>query len=231
MFGHGFVQVDNEKMSKSLGNVLEPMEIITKFKCRPTRFATSSCASARSPATASTADQRFAEVYNSELANNLGNLFSRAVKLISANYDSRLPGTAGRGSTNVEKLAAAVAEVRGHVEACRYNLALQAIWTLVLNPANQYLEAKAPWKLVKTDKEATKEVLFNVVQPLRMASILLKPFIPRSAETIYRSFNFPTPWEKVKYADAAGPGTQTEDLRVLADLQDGKVKPLFPRIG
>ena len=109
--------------------------------------------------------------------------------------------------------------------------ALQAIWTQVLNPANQYADEKAPWKLVKTDKDATKDVLFHLVQPLRVASILLKPFIPRSAETIYRSFNFSTPWDKVKYADAAGPGTQSEDLRVLAELQDGKVKPLFPRIG
>ena len=74
-------------------------------------------------------------------------------------------------------------------------------------------------------------MLFDLVQPLRVASILLKPFIPRSAEIIYRSFNFPTPWDRVSYADAAGPGTQTEDLRVVAELQEGKVKPLFPRIG
>jgi methionyl-tRNA synthetase len=66
---------------------------------------------------------------------------------------------------------------------------------------------------------------------LRIASILLKPFIPRSAETIYTSFNFPIPWEKVKYADAAVLSPQPDDLRVTAELVDGKVKPLFPRIG
>jgi methionyl-tRNA synthetase len=121
--------------------------------------------------------------------------------------------------------------VREHVENCRYNLALQKIVLELLTPTNQYLESNAPWKLVKTDKEAAKRVLFNAVQSLRIASILLKPFIPRSAETIYTSFNFPTPWADVKYADAAELRAQPDDLRVTAELLDGKVKPLFPRIG
>jgi methionyl-tRNA synthetase len=128
-------------------------------------------------------------------------------------------------------LCAFVATVRGHIEACRYNQALQAIILDFLTPTNQYLEANAPWKMVKTDKEAAKRVLFNAVQSLRIAAILLKPFIPRSAETIYKSFNFPIPWEQVKYADAAELKPQAEDLRVTAELVDGKVKPLFPRIG
>src|SRR5205823_8781119 len=123
-----------------------------------------------------------------------------------------------------------VGSVRGHVEACRYNQALHAIVLEFLTPTNQYLETHAPWKLVKTDKEAAKRVLFNAVQSLRIASILLKPFIPRSAETIYKSFNFPTPWEEVKYADAAELKSQPDDLRITAALVDGKVKPLFPRI-
>ena len=84
----------------------------------------------------------------------------------------------------------------------------------------------------KTDKEAAKWVLFNAVQSLRIASILLKPFIPKSAEAIYTSFNFPTPWGEVKYADAAELKAQPDDLRVTATLDEGgKVKPLFPRIG
>jgi methionyl-tRNA synthetase len=74
-------------------------------------------------------------------------------------------------------------------------------------------------------------VLFNAVDYLRRASILLKPFIPQSAEAIYKSFNFPQPWDTVSYADAAELRAQPDDLRVTAELVDGKVKPLFPRIG
>jgi methionyl-tRNA synthetase len=99
-----------------------------------------------------------------------------------------------------------------------------------LTPTNQYLETNAPWKLVKSDKEAAKRVLFNAMQSLRIASILLKPFIPKSAEAIYTCFNFPTPWADVKYADAAELRAQPDDLRVTATLFDGKVKPLFPAI-
>jgi methionyl-tRNA synthetase len=174
------------------------------------------------------------EVYNSELANNLGNLFSREMTITWKNFNGAFEGTAGKVPEAVVPgldLAAFVAEVRGHVEACRYNQALQAIVQQFLTPTNQYLESNAPWKLVKTDKDAAKRVLFNAVQSLRVASILLKPFIPRSAEAIYTSFNFPKPWAEVRYAAAAELTAQPNDLRVTAQLVGDKVKPLFPRIG
>ena len=128
-------------------------------------------------------------------------------------------------------MAAAVQTVRAHVETCQYHQALETIWRQVLDPANKYADQQAPWKLVKTDKDAAKAVLFDLLEPLRAACILLKPFLPRSAETIYNSFNFSTPWIDVRYADAAQASRSSEDLRVLAQLEGGKVKPLFPRIG
>jgi methionyl-tRNA synthetase len=176
---------------------------------------------------------RFAEVYNSELANNLGNMLSRCLTLITKNYNGVLDGTR---DANPEAVVPGdhphfVNQLRIAVRKCEYSHALQLIVQHFLTPTNQYLEANAPWKLVKTDKEAAKRVLFNAVHSLRIASILLKPFIPRSAEAIYKSFNFPTPWEDVTYADAAELKAQPDDLRVTAELTDGKVKPLFPRIG
>jgi methionyl-tRNA synthetase len=238
VFGHGFVYVKNEatgdvqKISKSLGNVVEPMDIISKFSADAFRyFFLRECPF---PGDGEFSWKRFADVYNSELANNLGNLLSRLVTIPSKNYDSVLPGTGGVRPEPVVPnldLAKFVADVRGHVEGCRYNQALQAIVLEFLTPTNQYLEVNAPWKTVKTDKEAAKRVLFNAVQSLRIASILLKPFIPRSAEAIYTSFNFPISWADVKYADAAELTSQPDDLRVIAALIEGKVKPLFPRIG
>ena len=70
-----------------------------------------------------------------------------------------------------------------------------------------------------------------MVEPLRAAAILLKPYLPRSAETIYRSFNFAKSWDSVRYEDAIQPQLQNDDLRVLVTLEGGKPKPLFPRIG
>ena len=74
-------------------------------------------------------------------------------------------------------------------------------------------------------------MLYDLVEQLRCVAILLKPFLPATAEHIYRSFNFKQRWEEVRHEDVwAHPG-QSEDLRVVAALDDGNVKPLFPRIG
>ena len=238
VFAHGFVYRKNEstgeveKIGKALGNVVEPMEVISKFSAEAFRYYF--LRECPFPSDGEFGWGRFAEVYNSELANNLGNLLSRCLTLITKNYGGVLDGTAGKTPESVVPgldLAAFVATVRGHVEACRYNLALQAVVQDFLTPTNQYLESNAPWKLVKTDKETAKRVLFNAVQSLRVASVLLKPFVPRSAAVIYTSFNFPKPWAEVRYADAASLAAQSDDLRVTAALVGDKVKPLFPRIG
>ena len=232
VFSHGFVNNNGEKMGKTLGNIVDPVEIIARSNTDAYRYYF--MRECPFPADGDYSGQRFEEVYNSELANNLGNLFSREMTITYKNFGGVFDGTAGKTPDAVVpnlNLAEFVATVRGHVEACRYNLALQAVVQDFLTPTNQYLEANAPWKLIKTDKDAAKKVLFNAVQSLRVASILLKPFIPKSAETIYTSFNFPTPWAEVKYADAAELKAQSEDLRVTAELIDGKVTPLFPRIG
>src|SRR5262249_25175125 len=213
-----------EKISKSLGNVIEPMEVISKFSAEAFRYYF--LRECPFPADGEFGWGRFAEVYNSELANNLGNLLSRLITIPAKNYDRVLDSTAGKVPEPAVPgldLNLLVGEVREHVEGCRYNLALQKIVQDFLTPTNQYLESNAPWKLVKSDKEAAKRVLFNAVQSLRIAAILLKPFMPRATETIYKSFNFPTPWEQVKYADAAELKPQPADLRVTADLSDQKV--------
>jgi methionyl-tRNA synthetase len=240
VFAHGFVYFEGGKIAKSraeeleargLGYLLEPMEIIRRFSAEAFRYYF--LRECPYPSDGDFSPDRFIEVYNSELANNLGNLSSRELTLTWRNFGGVFEGTAGVVPEPVVlglDLAAFVGTVAGHVEACRYHQALQAIVLEFLTPTNQYLEANAPWKLVKTDREKAKQVLFNAVQSLRIASILLKPFIPRAAQTIYTSFNFPKPWAEVSYQDAAELKAQPDDLRVTAELVEGKPRPLFPRI-
>jgi methionyl-tRNA synthetase len=259
VFSHGFVYRKNEttgdveKIGKALGNVVEPMEVISKFSADAFRYYFLRECPYSSDGEFSWG--RFAEVYNSELANNLGNTLSRCITLVAKNYNGTLAGTGERIPEEIIGIPGSkegafseaidygaippktinrqsiIEELRTSVEECKFNLALQTIVLQLLTPTNQYLEANAPWKLVKTDREMTKRVLHNAIESLRIAAILLKPFIPRSAETIYTSFNFPKPWSEVTFADAAQLTAQTDDLRVTAELVDGKVKPLFPRIG
>src|SRR6185369_9244914 len=138
-------------ISKSLGNAIEPMDIITQFSADAFRYYF--MRECPFPGDGDFSWERFTEVFNSELANNLGNLLSRCLTLITKNYDSVLSETGERGvltprdgATHTSgslqtplaiapavpelDLRAFVEEVRGHVEACRYNQALQA---LVLN--------------------------------------------------------------------------------------------------
>jgi methionyl-tRNA synthetase len=238
VFAHGFVYRKDEdtgeltKLSKTLGNIIEPMEIITRFSAEAFRYYF--LRECPFPGDGEFSWQRFGDLYNADLANNLGNLYSRVVRLIAQNYDGLLDATAGLepGEIYAEiDTETTVQQVQAHIDACQYNQALQRIWQQILDPANQYADRTEPWKLVKTDRQAAKEVLFDLVEQLRAAAILLKPFMPRTAETIYHSFNFPQSWETVRHEDVWVHPRQAEDLRVLAPLEEGKVRPLFPRIG
>ena len=232
VFGHGFVYRDLKeqiKESKTLGNVTEPMYIITKFSSDAFRYYF--MRECPYYGDGEFTWSRFATVYNSDLGKNLGNLLSRVTTLIVKNFDCVLPGTAEQTPVSiVPELPEIVRQVQAHMEACQYNVALEKIWRAILDPANQYAEKNEPWKLVKNDKDAAKPVLFNLSEILRAAAILLKPVLVRSAETIYGSFNFTQPWNAVRYADVCARPAQGEDLRIVAALEGGKVKPLFPVI-
>jgi methionyl-tRNA synthetase len=233
VFGHGFVYAKGgQKIGKSLGNVVEPMDLITKFSAEAFRYYfLSECPF---PGDGEFSWERFVEVCNADLANKLGNLYSRVTTLLVQNYECHLADTARLEAgefykdTDVETI---VKQVQQHVEACEYSQALQLIRLKLLDPANKYLEDTKPWMLVKTDKAAVKSTLYDMVELLRGVAILLKPFVPRMAETIYTSFNFPQSWDSVRYEDVWGHSRQAEDLRLTAPLQEnGKVKPLFMRI-
>src|SRR5437868_2238707 len=142
VFGHGFVYIKNEetgsveKISKSLGNVVEPMEIISKFSGEVFRYYF--LRECPFPGDGEFSWRRFADVYNADLANNLGNLYSRVVTLISKNYSGHLSATSGvepgeiYDQTDTEKT---VEQVENHIEACQYNQALERIWRQILDPA------------------------------------------------------------------------------------------------
>jgi methionyl-tRNA synthetase len=239
VFAHGFVYRKSEETgelvkdskSRKTPGVKDPMEIIAKYGSDAFRYYF--MRECPFPGDGEYSWSRFADVFNGDLANKLGNLYSRAVTIIAKNYGGTLRETGGRKPgviyTEVDT-EATVQQVQKHIEACQYNLALEKIWRLILDPTNQYADKKEPWKLVKTDLAAAGHVLYDMVEQLRITAILLKPFLPTAAETIYQSFNFPQPWAQVRYEDVWVRPTQVEDLRVLAALHDGKVKPLFPRI-
>jgi methionyl-tRNA synthetase len=238
VFGHGFVYRKNEetgevlKIGKSMGNVIEPMEIVSKFSVEAFRhYFMSQCPFGGD---GEFSFERFADVYNADLADNLGNLFSRTLTMCVKYFQGDLGATSGvdvstwRGGVD---LGALVDDLRGLLGSFHYNFALQRIWQEVLGSGNRYIQETAPFKLIKTDPEATRIVLINLAEAFRVISILIKPFLPQTAETFYQAFNFEEtqPWSSVGYADAARVPTNAS-LRVTTPLIEGKPAPLFPKI-
>jgi methionyl-tRNA synthetase len=238
VFGHGFVYRKNEvtgeiqKLSKSLGNVVEPMELIEKFSAEGFRYYFMSQCPFGGDGEFSF--ERFAEAYNSGLANNLGNLYSRILTMCLKYFDGCLEGVASVDVTRWRKgldLDLMVGVLREQIGSFEYSPALQRIWRDVVDSANRYIQETEPFKLAKTDPAACHVVLVNLAEWLRVAAILIKPFLPRTAETFYRSFNFheSKAWEEVGYGDAAAPRLP-ESLQVTAPNTAGKPSPLFPKI-
>jgi methionyl-tRNA synthetase len=232
VFAHGFVYNKGLKMGKAIGNVVDPMDVFRRHGADAFRYYfMKECPFGGD---GNFSEERFAEVYNADLADNLGNLYSRVLTMCVKYFDGRLTGSSSVTPTAWLAgldLAALVDELRGLVGSFEYNVALQKIWLDVVNAANRYIEVTSPFKLAKTDPEACKAVLVNLAEAVRVVAILTKPFLPRTAETFYNAFNFGTvrPWDAVSYADAALPPPGLE-LEVTAPLTGGKPQPLFPRI-
>jgi methionyl-tRNA synthetase len=236
IFAHGFVYIKGAKASKTPTDTdrkpPDPSELVRDHGADAVRYYfMKECPFGGD---GSFSEKRFAEVYNADLADNLGNLYSRVLTMCAKYFDGKLVGsssitpTAWLAGLN---LGALVEELRTLVGSFEYNIVLQRIWLDVVSAANRYIEVTSPFKLAKTDLEATKVVLVNLAEAIRVVAILTKPFLPTTAERYYQAFNFAEdrPWSSVQYADAAkAPGDL--ELRVTAPLQNGKPTPLFPRL-
>jgi methionyl-tRNA synthetase len=238
VFGHGFVYRKNEatgevqKLSKSLGNVVEPMDLISKFSSEAFRlYFMSQCPFGGD---GEFSFERFTDSYNSALANNLGNLYSRILTMCLRYFEGNLGSTEGIDLTLWRRgldLTSLVGNLRELMIAFDYSSACGRIWMEVVDSANRYIQETEPFKLAKTDLEACRVVLVNLAEWLRVASILIKPFLPKTAETFYKAFNFEEhmPWDEVSYGDAAAP-LQSTEMRVMAPSSGGKPAPLFPKV-
>ena len=149
-------------------------------------------------------------------------------------FEGRLevPASASAGAWNKGlDLAGLVDSLRRLVGSFEYNVAFQRIWRDVVDSANRYIQDTEPFKLAKTDLDQCRLVLVNLADAVRVAAILIKPFLPRTASTFYRAFNFDEAkaWEQVRYSDVTQPFAGRE-LRVTAPITGGKPDPLFPKI-
>jgi methionyl-tRNA synthetase len=184
VFAHGFILNRGEKMSKSTGNVVDPMELarlygvdaLRYFLLREVNFGSDG----------SFSDEAIVTRANADLANSFGNLAQRTLAFIAKNLEGELPG-AGRGEAADTELLATVDDAGREFREAFGNLALgQALeaWMRAVFACNQYIDAQAPWALRKTDPERMQAVLGTLVRAIRDLAILVLPVVPESAGKI-----------------------------------------------
>jgi methionyl-tRNA synthetase len=188
VFAHGFVLNRGEKMSKSVGNVVDPGDLIEVFGVDAVRYFL--LREVPFGQDGSYSDEAIVNRINSDLANELGNLAQRCLSMVARNLDGTVP-TPGDFTVDDEALLARADALldtaRKHFDDQAMHLALEAIW-LMLGAANRYFSAQQPWVLSKSPEAADQQrfatVLYTTMEAVRVAALLVQPVMPASATTL-----------------------------------------------
>jgi len=184
IFAHGWWLIGESKMSKSLGNVVDPLGLIEEYGVDPVRYYL--MREMVLGQDASFTIESFIKRYNSDLANDFGNLLSRISNLLKKFFDGRIPqdeDDSAEGLDVKSKAVETVAIVWEKIEVMRVNEAIEIILQFVRS-INKYIETKAPWKLAKEEPKIAGKVLFTAAEALRVSAILLSPIMPNRTQTV-----------------------------------------------
>ena len=221
---HGWITFNGQKMSKSLGNVVDPFVLSERYGADAIRYHI--LREMALGADSSFSNEIMINRINSDLANGLGNLVSRTVAMVDKYFGGTLPQEKLSGEFDDDLKAVALA-VRPEVEqssaASQLNLALAEIFKLV-SRANKYIDETMPWVLAKNeaDKPRLAAVLYNLLEAIRIASTLLSPFMPSTMPKIFEQIGAND--SDISYENAAKWGV----LPACVTVKKGEV--LFPRI-
>ena len=209
VFAHGFLTVDGQKMSKSLGNVIDPFELVEEFGADAVRYFFLREVSFGNDGDYS--NEKLTLRVNADLANNLGNLAQRSLSMINKNCDAKVP-TPG-ALTDADN--AIIAEVGEAIEAAQKamdeQLVHEATGAIIaaLSSANNYFAAQEPWALKKTDPERMATVLYVTADTVRRLTIPMLAFVPASAARLLEQLGVPAANHTL--ADSKVPGLLAAD--------------------
>jgi len=191
VFAHGFLTVDGQKMSKSLGNVVDPFELAAEFGVDQLRYFLLREVSFGQDGDYSR--EKLVNRVNADLANNLGNLAQRSLSMINKNCDGKVPEF-GHATTADEALDTEVGEaIQAAQKFMDEQLVHEAIGAIItaLSSANNYFAAQEPWALKKTDPERMATVLYRTADTVRRLAIPMLAFVPASAARLLEQLGVP----------------------------------------
>ena len=222
VFGHGWLLVDGGKMSKSKGNVVDPVVLVNMFGADAVRYYLLREIPFGSDGLFN--NEIFIKKVNTDLANDLGNLLSRTIAMVYKYFDGVIQAPTCKESIDDELINLALStpgKVEASIDALKIPEALESIWTLI-SRANKYIDETTPWILAKDEekKERLGTVLYNLLETLRFVSVMISPFLTETSAKIDAQLNTKvTTWESLKEFN----GTVAGDKVVKGDV-------IFPRI-
>lgn len=232
-FVHGYINIAGAKMSKTLGNVVDPEDLVRRYGAEATRYfllrAVHPVRDADFEDT-ETFHEQFRARYTADLANDLGNLLNRTVNMVGRYREGRIPpaGTDTTLETSVREIADRLpVAIDDALERYDPQSALTAIWALVTR-ANRYVEESKPWELAKAARNGDagadarlSTALFTLAEAVRLIGATLEPFLPATAVTVRTQLgaNGDAPWpERIEWG------------KTVAGTEIGKAEPMFPRL-
>ena len=225
IYGHGWLLLEGGKMSKSKGNVVDPVILVEKYGLDSIRYFLLREVPFGSDGVFT--NEALINRINSDLANDLGNLVSRTIAMIDKYFEGTIPAKRHSGDFDDELIEVVIntpKKVEELLDNLQFNLALSEIWKAV-SRTNKYIDETMPWVLAKDEekKERLAAVMYNLVESIRVISILIEPFMPETPEKIWAQLGL-----------SKGDATSWESAKKWGEYPDGvtvnKGESLFPRI-
>jgi methionyl-tRNA synthetase len=221
IFCHGWILNRGEKMSKSVGNVVDPFALVEAYGVDPLRYFFMREVPYGQDGNYS--HEAIVARINADLSNDLGNLAQRSLTMIGKAFGNALPQPGAFSGSDQAILAAADAMIGKAREAMKtqaLHQVLNAVWAVVAD-ANRYFAGEAPWALAKTDPARQGTVLYVTAEVIRQVAILAQPFMPASAAKLLDLLNIPAFGRDFAALGARG--------RIAPGAALGEIKPVFPR--
>jgi methionyl-tRNA synthetase len=212
IFAHGFVLNDGTKMSKSVGNVVDPFAMIERYGLDNTRYFL--MREIPFGQDGSFSHETFVNRTNADLANNLGNLAQRSLSMIAKNCSGKVPNPTDFTAEDRELLQLGkkvLSEAREMMNVQSIHLALGEIIG-ISSEVNRYFDMQAPWTLRKTDQARFETVLYVTIETIRQVALLLQPFIPQSASQLLDLLSVSNQHRNFDYVGKKGALSAGDDL-------------------